>query len=182
LIVDKLEDIKGYVTKANFSKVNMYLSASANYSADNDEMSKTLNILYDIALGLEGYTYAMRVAIRLDDIDKIKQLFEECPDELIKKQLAFCSARQKIYIPDLPEEENKIISNSRLSEFYIELAKDLEVYEPKKPEDIFKAHLEEKGKNADISAATSALFQTYVNAFVNAGLKKDTLIIEDPNI
>jgi 26S proteasome regulatory subunit N1 len=62
------------------------------------------------------------------------------------------------------------------------LAKDLEVYEPKKPEDIFKAHLEEKGKNADISAATSALFQTYVNAFVNAGLKKDTLIIEDPNI
>lgn len=160
----------------------MYLSASANYSVDNDEMLKTLNILYDIALGLEEYIYAIRIAIRLDDHEKIKQLFEECPDDLIKKQLAFCSARQKIFIPDLGEEEAKIISNSKLSDFYLELAKDLEVAEPKKPEDIFKAHLEEKGKNADISAATSALYNTYVNAFVNAGLKKDTLIIEDPNV
>ncbi len=68
LIVDKLEDLKGYVTRTNFSKVNMYLSASANYSADSDELTKTLSILYDIALGLEEYLYALRVAIRLDDL------------------------------------------------------------------------------------------------------------------
>lgn len=41
--------------------------------------------------------------------------------------MAFNAARQKIFIPDLPEEENKIISNSLLAKFYLELAKDLEV-------------------------------------------------------
>lgn len=43
------------------------------------------------------------MAIKLDDHDKIKQVFDECPDELIKKQLAFNAARQKIFIPDLDE-------------------------------------------------------------------------------
>ena len=74
------------------------------------------------------------MAIKLDDYDKIKQLFKECPDDVIKKQLAFNSARQKIYIPDLNEEETKIISNSLLSTYYLELARDLNVHEPKKPE------------------------------------------------
>lgn len=62
-----------------------------------------MTILYDISLRLEEYTNALKVAIKLDDYDKIKQLFDECPDEVIKKQLAFNSARQKIYIPDLNE-------------------------------------------------------------------------------
>lgn len=36
LIVDKLEDIKGYVSPQNFSKVYMYLSAVCGYSSDQD--------------------------------------------------------------------------------------------------------------------------------------------------
>ncbi len=36
LIVDKLEDIKSYVTDLNFSKVHMYLSAVCGYSTDQD--------------------------------------------------------------------------------------------------------------------------------------------------
>ena len=119
LIVDKLEDIKKYVTVTNFNKVNLYLSSTSNYSADNEEFLKTLTILYDISLALSEYTNALRVAIKLDDYGKIKQLFDECPDEIIKKQLAFNSARQKIYIPDLNEEETKIISNMYLSPFYL---------------------------------------------------------------
>lgn len=75
LIVDKLEDIKKYVTGNNFNKVNLYLSSSSNYSADNEEFIKTLTILYDISLALEEYTNALRVAIKLDDHDKIKHLF-----------------------------------------------------------------------------------------------------------
>ena len=101
LIVDKLEDIKGYVASQNFSKVYMYLSAVCGYSSDQDELIKILNILFEISLKLEEYTIALRMAVKLDDHDKIKQVFEECPDELIKKQLAFNAARQKIYIPDL---------------------------------------------------------------------------------
>lgn len=81
------------------------------------------------------------MAIKLDDHEKVKNVFNECPDDLIKKQLAFNAARQKIFIQDLDEETNKIISNSLLSKFYIDLAKDLEVQEPKHPKDVFKMHL-----------------------------------------
>ena len=58
-------------------------------------------------------------------------MFKECPDELIKKQLAFNAARQKIFISDLDEDSNEIISNSKLSKFYLDLARDLEVHDPK---------------------------------------------------
>ena len=125
LIVDKLEDIKGYVSDNNFSKVYMYLSAVCGYSSDQDELIKLLNILYELSLKLSEYTIALRVAIKLDDHDKIKEVFNECPDELIKKQLAFNAARQKIFIPDLSEELNEIISNRLLPKFYLDLAKDL---------------------------------------------------------
>ena len=141
LIVDKLEDVKGYVTDLNFAKVYMYLSAVCGYSSDQDELVKILTILYDISLKLSEYTIALRVAIKLDDRSIIDEVFKECPDSLIRKQLAFNAARQKIYIPGLDEEDNDIISNKLLSKFYLELAKDLEVEDPKPPRDVFKVHL-----------------------------------------
>lgn len=129
------------MTFENFAKVHMYLSAVCGYSTDQDELVKILTILYDLALKLSEYTIALRMAIKLDDHEKIKKVFDECPDDLIKKQLAFNAARQKIFIPNLDEETNAIMSNSKLSKFYIELAKDLEVQEPKEPKDVFKMHL-----------------------------------------
>ena len=125
LIVDKLEDIKTYVTVENFSKVHMYLTSVCGYSTDQDELVKTLTIIYDLALTLEEYTLALRVSIKLDDHDKIKHVFDECPDDLIKKQLAFNAARQKIVIPGLEGDEAEIISNKLLPKFYGDLAKDL---------------------------------------------------------
>lgn len=176
--MDKLEDIKTYVNDTNFSKVQMYLCAVCGYCADQDELVKVLNILYEICLKLSEYTIALRVAIKLDDREKIEKLFKECPDDLIKKQLAFNAARQKIFIAGLEEEENKIISNSLLSKFYIELAKDLEVHEPKHPKDVFKVHLEENFRGGGDQKAIT-LQNIYVNAFVNAGLHRDTLMLDD---
>ena len=58
------------------------------------------------------------------------------------------------------------------------MAKDLEVHEPKHPKEVFKVHLEENYKGVgDPNAVT--LQNIYVNAFVNAGLHKDTLMIDD---
>ncbi len=76
LIVDKLENITQYVTGDNFAKVYMYLSAVCGYSTDQDELVKILTILYDLALKLSEYTIALRMAIKLDDHDKIKNVFD----------------------------------------------------------------------------------------------------------
>ncbi len=50
----------------------MYLSAVCGYSTDQDEFIKILTILYDISLKHSEYTMALRVAIKLDDHNKIK--------------------------------------------------------------------------------------------------------------
>jgi len=52
------------------------------------------------------------------------------------------------------------------------------VLEPKHPDQIFKAHLEERKSNVaqHIDSAKQNLAATYVNAFVNAGYGKDLLM------
>lgn len=64
-----------------------------------------------------------------------------------------------------------------MPKFYGELAKDLEVQDPKHPRDVFKVHLEENYKGGESKQNT--LFNIYVNGFVNAGLTKDAYMLDD---
>ena len=52
-------------------------------------------------------------------------------------------------------ELSKIISNEKLSEHFKSLGRDLDVLEPKHPDQIFKTHLEERKTNltANIDSA-----------------------------
>ena len=59
------------------------------------------------------------------------------------------------------------------------LARDLDVVNPKAPEQVFKSHLEEK--NVDESKLDSHkvnLSITYANAFINAGFSSDTILMK----
>ena len=75
---------------------------------------------------------------------------------------------------------NEVIGNNKLSEHFLHLARDLDVMEPKTPEDIYKSHLGDTGgfsrrrdNNTQVDSARSNLANTFVNAFVNAGFGKD---------
>lgn len=48
-------------------------------------MEKTLKTAYDIAFSLENFTGAMRLAIKLDKFDLVKEVFDKCEDPNIKK-------------------------------------------------------------------------------------------------
>ncbi len=61
---------------------------------------------------------------------------------LLKKQLAFTLARQQIYIETEDDGIDEIIRNSKLTEHFKALGKDLDVLDAKTPEDIYKTHLE----------------------------------------
>ena len=50
--------------------------------------------------------------------------------------------------------------------------------DPKKPRDVFKVHLEDNYKGGG-DKDTVTLQNIYVNGFVNAGLTKDTIMIEN---
>ena len=105
----------------------------------------------------------------------------------MKKQMCLLLARQRINyeIEDDDDDEatelNELIGNEKLSEEYLKVAQDLDVMDPKTPEDIYKSHLAETGgfsRRRDtgavgVDSARANLASTYVNAFVNAGFGHD---------
>ena len=105
----------------------------------------------------------------------------------MKKQMCLLLARQRINYEveedddDDAEDLNEIIGNEKLSEEFLKVAQDLDVMDPKTPEDIYKSHLAETGGfsrrrdagGAVVDSARANLASTYVNAFVNAGFGQD---------
>lgn len=138
---------------------------------------------------------ALRVALRMSNEEPIKQLFSECKDPLMRKQMAILLGRHRInYEVEDDEVEgdevellNELIGNEKLSEQFLKLAQDLDVMDPKTPEDIYKSHLAETGGfsrrretgGANIDSARANLASTFVNAFVNAGFGQDKLMTPD---
>jgi len=64
------------------------------------------------------------------------------------------------------------MSNSHLNNNFLNLARELDIMEPKTPEDVYKSHLENVrpvfgGSNVD--SARHNLASSFVNGFVNAG-------------
>lgn len=73
----------------------------------------------------------------------------------------------------------EIMSNTRLSERYLALARDLDVLEPKLPEDVYKMHLVDTyrgGLAPALDSAAKNLSSTLVNALVNLGFGNDKLV------
>ncbi|RWW20623.1 hypothetical protein GW17_00015262 [Ensete ventricosum] len=87
--------------------------------------------------------------------------------------------------PDDDDREalQEIVNNVKLSEGYLALARDIEVMEPKSPEDIYKVlvHLIDGRASASSSldSARQNLAATFVNAFVNAGFGQGMILLWD---
>jgi 26S proteasome regulatory subunit N1 len=110
----------------------------------------------------------------------------------MRKQMCFLLGRHRVnYTVEEDEIEdedvdklNEIIGNENLSEQFLKLATDLDVMDPKTPEDIYKSHLAETGGfsrrretgGAQVDSARANLASTFVNAFVNTGFGQDKLM------
>eukprot|EP00879_Flechtneria_rotunda_P023735 GHRR01025127.1.p1 GENE.GHRR01025127.1~~GHRR01025127.1.p1 ORF type:complete len:652 (+),score=250.63 GHRR01025127.1:1606-3561(+) len=140
-------------------------------------------------MGEKKYHDALRVALRLNDLQTIVTTFGACDDQLEKRQLGYLLARHGTTIdleegPAAVKDESErdvlreIISNSKLSEHFLALARDLDVLEPKVPEDVYKTHLTDgrQPQGAALDSARQNLASTFVNAFVNAGFGQDKLV------
>lgn len=58
--------------------------------------------------------------------------------------MAFMLGRQRNPYESEDDELNQIIAQEKLTEYYKQLARDLDQMEPKHPDAIFKTHLEER--------------------------------------
>ncbi|CEG72168.1 Putative 26S proteasome regulatory subunit N1 [Rhizopus microsporus] len=183
LEVESIDQIIRFVDKNTYERVCLYMVSCVNLLAPPDDL-EFLRTARTIYRQQEKYAQALNLAIRIGNIDLIKEDFEQCPDPLVKKQMAFQLARQQIYIETDDADLNACINNTNLSKYFLSLARELDVMEPKVPEDIYKSHLENHRTafSSNIDSARNNLSSTFVNAFVNAAFCKDKLMgTEDEN-
>lgn len=96
------------------------------------------------------------------------------------KQLCLMLGRQRSNFETDDEEIKKIISYENIHTHFMELAAELDVVNPKAPEQVFKSHLEEKKPDeSKLDSHKVNLSITYANAFINAGFSSDTLLMKD---
>lgn len=182
LEVSQLSKLSSHVNKDNHSRVCSYLLQCADYLGDPDESAKLMELVFDIYLSCQQYPDALRVAIKCDDKEKMARVFESAEDRLVKKQLAFLLASQRVFLSALEGDDElvEIMGNVQLNARFLSLAADLDVKDAKTPEDIYKSHLVEghaKGGGAGgVDSAKQNLASSFVNAFVNAGFGKDKLM------
>eukprot|EP00281_Chroomonas_sp_CCMP1168_P026072 CAMPEP_0206230098 /NCGR_PEP_ID=MMETSP0047_2-20121206/10060_1 /ASSEMBLY_ACC=CAM_ASM_000192 /TAXON_ID=195065 /ORGANISM="Chroomonas mesostigmatica_cf, Strain CCMP1168" /LENGTH=915 /DNA_ID=CAMNT_0053653463 /DNA_START=69 /DNA_END=2816 /DNA_ORIENTATION=- len=178
--VDMLPSILEHATETNFSRLCLYLTNCANYVPEPED-AMIFKVVYSIFRKVDKYPEALRIAIRLNDQKLAQEVFDACSDEMTKKQLCFLLARHgTINIETEDDDLLAIMGNSQLSEHFLSLARDLDVFEAKTPEDIYKTHLTEQRAGAtNVDSARANLASTFVNAFVNAGFGHDTLMTGD---
>lgn len=197
------------VDERNYGRVCLYLLRSADFISDPDDLYSLLFTCFSIYKAQAKYTDALRVALLMDDSEKIAEVFAAVDESvskgdlpkdgqlmsgaIIRKQLAFLLARHRstFSVPgEAPDAEalNEIIGNLQLSDVFLSVARNMDVMEPKTAEDIYKSGkstgvtANRGGNNPTNAAADSAranLAVSFVNAFVNAGHGKDKLVIED---
>eukprot|EP00258_Populus_trichocarpa_P032587 XP_024448606.1 26S proteasome non-ATPase regulatory subunit 2 homolog A-like [Populus trichocarpa] len=184
--VEDLNILSKYVDKTNFKRTCLYLTSAAKYLPGPDDLV-VLKIAYEIYIKFTEYASALQIALFLNDLQYIKQVYTSCDDVQQKKQFSYILARHgtafelddDIASDDIDREVlEEIINNTKLSEGYLTLARDIEVMEPKSPEDIYKAHLLDGRASAgsSVDSAKQNLAATFVNAFVNAGFGQDKLM------
>ncbi|KAI4322714.1 hypothetical protein L6164_022381 [Bauhinia variegata] len=182
--VESIDMLLDHVDKTNFKRTCLYLTSLTKYLPTSDAAYTVLDIAYMIYSDFEEYQNALQIALLMDEVENVSLLFISHKDLQQKKQFCYLLARHGVEFvldPDMVEDDDDrellqdIINNSRLSEGYLTLARDIEVMEPKSPEDIYKAHLLD-GAGASVDSARKNLAATFVNAFVNAGFGQDKLM------
>lgn len=166
----------------DYERVCLYLLSCVPYEADGDDRA-ALEVAHNIYLGAADYPHAIVIAMRLNDPGLVEADFCKCPDPLTRKQLAYILARQRLSLSpqtikqlDDAETMENILNNTLLSDHFLALAKDLEILEPKTPEDIYKSHLQDSLRVAAAPSARHNLATSLVNALVNAGFGTDRLV------
>lgn len=181
--VETLHKLVDHTDAHNYARVCLYLKACAEYVSEKEDVDLLLKIAADIYKKADKLPQAMQVAIRRDDYAMIKSIYLSSPKpSAVRLQLALDLGRANILLDEETEDDEDLrnaMMNRKLSDQFHSLAKDLDVLEPKVPEDIYKTHLLDSRAPTTIGGHDSArtnLAKTFVNAFVNMGFKTDKLM------
>lgn len=180
--LEMIDEVPRFLDENNFARVCLYMVSMVNLLTYPDDQ-QFLRTAHDIYIKYNKLAQAMVIAIRLHDLDLIRKDFDSTSDSALKKQMAFLVARQQIWldVPTDTEEEQELaacLNNIQLTNHFQSLAKELNILDPKMPEDIYKTHLENNRAGAiSADSARHNLASAFVNAFVNAGFGSDKMML-----
>ncbi|KAK9860437.1 hypothetical protein WJX84_011035 [Apatococcus fuscideae] len=191
LEVEQLAWLKQYVDEKNYSRTCLYLLSCCAYLPEGDDVA-VLRTAYDIYTHMSKWQDALRVALQMNERSLIEESFKSAGSSQIEQQQqGYLLARQGVrldleddssatHVADegLRERLQGIVGNARLSEWYLALARDLDVMEPRTPEDVYKLHLAEGRAPAGpaVDSARQNMSSSLVNGLVNAGFGQDKLM------
>ncbi|KAI9878403.1 MAG: proteasome regulatory particle base subunit [Pleopsidium flavum] len=181
--LEMIDEIPKYLDENTYSRICLYMVSMVNLLTYPEDQ-QFLRTAHDIYKQYNKLTQAMVLAIRLNDLDMIQADLESTSDKALKDQMAFLVARQQIWLepPSESEEDQELaecLNNTKLSDHFKSLAKELNILDPKMPEDIYKSHLE-SSRVAGVTTVDSAkhnLASAFVNAFTNAGFGNDKMML-----
>jgi len=187
--IDKLALLDTHMDNANYSRVCLYLVNCAVY-VEEPERGGILAGVMRHYLRFKEYPRALCLAMQLNKTDTMIEIFSKCEDPLVRKQLAFMVGRQQLSLElsdDLPDKSDLaiIMSNAHVSDHFHCLARELDIMQPKTPEEVYKTWLEglvlrpSYNLEVPVDSARHNLASTFVNAFVNAGFSRDKLVSTD---
>ena len=175
------------VDERNYERVCLYLLRSADFLVDPDDLYSIHSTVFSIYVHQQKFTDALRVALKMDDSDKITELFAAVdtlaeggvaatsgalatsysPEQATnaRTQMALIMARHRsgFVVPDSdPNADalNAIIGNANLSERFLGVARSMDVLEPKAPEDVYKTSSKKGGAAAGGGVAGSAVVES----------------------
>jgi len=176
--VDMIDEVKTYLKEENYKKICEYLLALSNYAAESSELKKILEIVYEIYIKYNQFNDAIRIAIKLNEDIYIKSAFLSCTSYSTQLQMAFQLGRSQKYIESdsLKDEIKEIIFNRKLSDFYKQLTRSIDIVQPKTPEEVFKSHLEDKKQEFKLESSKINMSISLANGLINAAFGTEALL------
>uniref|UniRef100_A0A3Q3W0T5 26S proteasome non-ATPase regulatory subunit 2 n=1 Tax=Mola mola TaxID=94237 RepID=A0A3Q3W0T5_MOLML len=186
--IERLDMLENYIDENAYGKVCLYLTSCVSYVPE-PENSALLRCALNIFRKFSRYPEALRLALMLNDVELVENIFTSCKDIVIQKQMAFMLGRHGMFLElneDVEDYEDltEIMSNVQLNSNFLALARELDIMEPKVPDDIYKTHLENNrfgGSGSQVDSARMNLASSFVNGFVNAAFGQDKLLTDDGN-
>ncbi|CAG99556.1 proteasome regulatory particle base subunit RPN1 [Kluyveromyces lactis] len=181
LEIESIDKLPQFVDDTSFTRVCQYMVACVPLLAHPDDVS-FLQTSFAIYLSHNELTEALNLAIRIGDENLVRSVFDATADPVIHKQLAYILSSQRSSFQQ--EGVQDIIDNVQLSEHFRYLAKELNLLQPKTPEDIYKSHLESSKASfnkTSMSSAQQNLAEFMVNGWLNLGYSSDSIYSKDSN-
>ncbi|RMZ75668.1 hypothetical protein DV737_g5169, partial [Chaetothyriales sp. CBS 132003] len=180
--LEMVEELPRFLDETTFARTTLYMVGMAGLLTFPEDM-QMLKVAHDIYLRYGRLSQAMVLAMRLNDVELVRSDLEATDDMGLRKQLAFLVARQRLYVDVAAESDEELqvvecLGNTQLASHFKTLAKELNILEPKVPEEVYKSAADgARGSGAAHDSAKANLASAFVNAFVNAGFGQDRLML-----